>query len=231
MMLQFAMTCCVLAMTLASAYNNFHHMAGYGAGFVAAVIAAEIAKPMLPVALMRHVALGTYQGVVSAIACAVLWLIVVVFSMTNTLGNAFVQQAKLKASTQKEFSQGNHRPDYLILSDKANVQACIAPQQRTKDKQGRIITIAGQIDPQCDEKRKAKLASLDAELLRSKQQDTQGAAIDAHTVEDGINSLAAMGGVYFKRHEIAAVMVLIWVLLIELGSAFGGLAIPQRNKP
>jgi hypothetical protein len=205
MILRLLLGCCVLTLTAASAYNNYQHMQHLGIGVLALVIGAELAKPLLPIALIAHSnngAIGQWLGTL------LIWLVIVVFSFVNTFGNSVARLAIEKARQDKSV-EGETRPQFIILREIAAI-TCKKKEQ---------------------EKCKAKRDALEAELEKaSKDADVSvEAAISGDVTTNGYIQLAALGGFTATEEQVNVYTVLLWTLLAELGSALGGLCIPRKR--
>jgi hypothetical protein len=206
MMLRLLLGCCVLTLTAASAYNNWQHMQHLGIGVLALVIGAELAKPLLPIALIAHSkngAIGQWLGTL------LIWLVIVVFSFVNTFGNSVARLAIEKARQDKSV-EGETRPQFIILREIAEV-TCKKREQ---------------------EKCKAKRDALEAELkVATNNSDgvSVEAAISGDVTTNGYIQLAALGGFTATEEQVNVYTVLLWTLLAELGSALGGLCIPRKR--
>jgi hypothetical protein len=207
MILRLLLGLCVLTLTAASAYNNYQHMQHLGYGVLALVIGAELAKPLLPIALIAHArneAIGQWLGTLC------IWLVIVVFSFVNTFGNSVARLAIEKARQDKNVA-GETRPEFVILRELANITCKKKEQEK------------------CQSKRNA----LNAELNMAKktgETTSVEAAISGDVTTNGYIQLAALGGFQVSEEQVNVWTVLLWTLLAELGSALGGLCIPQRKK-
>jgi hypothetical protein len=209
-------------MVASSGVNNWQHMAHYGYGIAILVVAAEIAKLALPVAMLIHARRGDAAQWCVAL---LMWCIIVVFSFFNTFGNALTRHAMEKGRLESVAASVT-RPEHLILKEISLLPACKPLVQWLANQKKETP------DQACLDRNAAKKAALDSELKQTKarQESNIDVVIDKYTVEDGYMMLASRFGISLQRHEISVYLTLLWTLLAEVGSAFGGLAIPERRK-
>jgi hypothetical protein len=236
MLLRLGLGAAVVTLTAASAWNNWQHMRSFGLGVAILVIAAEVAKPLLPVALIEH---GKNRASLQWCGTLLLWCIIVAFSFVNTFGNALTRHAKDKAR-QGIVAASATRPEHVILRELASVKSC-PDKEETRDEvqpaKGKKKAIVLQVkvrvpDTECAQKVAADKLALTAELTESKRREANAldAPIDKNTVTDGYIELARMAGWEPQRYQIDTYTVLLWTLLAELGSALGGLCIPRSRE-
>jgi hypothetical protein len=228
----------VAVFTAASAWNNWEHLKAYGLAIGLMIIAAEVFKLLCPIALIQHAENhATFQW------CATLgmWLVVVVFSFVNTFGNTLLRHAKVKEGTAIE-ARDVTRPEHVIMREMAGLRQCPALQKEREEQQQ--IVVKGkpstkqvkvryeQADSICEQQRAADQLSLTAEMTESRRRQGIGrdVSVSQHTVTDGYILVAGMLNISVRRHEMDVLTVLLWTLLCEVGSAFGGLAIPIAKK-
>jgi hypothetical protein len=234
MMLRMGIMLAVVVMTISSAWNNWEHMQSFGMAIAVLVIAAEMLKPLLPVALVHH---GTNQHTTQWCGTLLLWCIIVAFSFVNTFSNTIQKQA-MDVSKKGRVAASETRAEHVILRELASVRSCPELERTRDEKQGkRTIKVAYTIpDTDCQQTKAAEKLALTAELTKQKSREANGqdAVIDKHTVTDGQIALANVFGWNPRRHEVMMYTVLLWTLLAELGSALGGLCIPkteEKQKP
>jgi hypothetical protein len=229
MMLRMGIIISVLVLTIASAWNNWEHMSAYGMGVAVLVIAAEMLKPLLPVALVHH---GTNQHTTQWCGTLLLWCIIVAFSFVNTFSNA-IQRHAIDTSKRGRIAASETRPEHVILKELAAVRTCPELEKFRDEKQGkRTVKVAYTVpDTDCQQTKAAEKLALTAELTKQKQREANGqdATIDKNTITDGQIALANIFGWNPRRYEVVMYTVLLWTLLAELGSALGGLCIPQSE--
>lgn len=240
MLLKLGLGAGVVVFTAASATLNYEHMRGYGMAAAAIVVAAEILKPLLPVALVQH-ADNRHGG--AWVGTLALWLLIVFFSFVNSFGNTLIRHAKVK-ETQAVAARDTTRPEHVILREIASLKQC--PALRKVREEVTTIPAKGkqparqqtkqipyeERDTECEQARAASQLALTAEITESKRRESRNldVVINQHTATDGYIQVANMFGFGPRRHEMDVWVVLLWVLLCELGSAFGGLAIPRDKK-
>jgi hypothetical protein len=239
MLLRLGLGAGVIIFTVASATLNYEHMKGYGYAAAGIVIAAELLKPLLPIALVSH-ATARHTGAWVGTLC--LWLLIVFFSFINSFGNTLVRHAKVKEGTAIA-SRDQTRPEHVILRELASLRPCnpnteIREEQRTQGtgKQARVVTVKVPYqvpNTACEQQRAANQLALTSEMTESKRRESRNldVIVSPHTVTDGYIAVANMFGFSLRRHETDILTVLLWVLLCEVGSAFGGLAIPRKVQP
>jgi hypothetical protein len=234
MFLRIGISSAVGVFTLASAWNNWEHLRGYGPGVIAALLAAEIMKPMLPVAMLQH---AENESPTKAAATALAWALIVAFSASNTFSNAYASHAIM---TKKAgiINASETRPEHIILGDMAAILPCKdldkQREEQTRDAKGRQRTIKiayKEADTDCQQTSAAKKLALTAELTTQKKRESLGqdATIGRDAVTDAQITVANMLGYAPKRFEMVVYVVLLWTALIEICSAFGGLCIPTKK--
>jgi hypothetical protein len=237
MLLRLGILASVVVLTLASALNNWSHMVKYGGEIATLVIAAELLKPLLPVALAQHSANGGAGATARFVGTLTLWLIIVLFSAVNTFSNALTKQGA-RANQQHELAASVTRPEHLIRRDISTIPACRdvvkADQVLKTDKKGggKIVTVRTTVaDTACEVERSAKIQALESELATRKEREKaqENFATDKDAVPDGLIHLASLVGWRIQRHEVSIYTVLLWTLLAELGSALGGLCVPVAS--
>ncbi len=236
MLLRLGLGLGVTVFTLASTWNNWDHLRQYGMGVAAIVIAAELFKLFCPIALIVHAgSRATFQW----IATLTLWAIVVLFSFVNTFGNTLVRHAKVKEETT-QIARETTRPEHVIMREMALLKQC--PPLR-KVRLEPVPPVKGKAQPDkrvpyeepdllCEQQRAADQLALTTELTETKRRQSIGreVAISGNTATDGYIMVANMFGVRAQRYEMDVWIVLLWTLLCEVGSAFGGLTIPMERK-
>jgi hypothetical protein len=226
MMLRVGIGIAVAVLTVASAVNNWEHMSKFGMGVCILVVAAEMLKPLLPIALAEHSRDMNYGAWVGTLG---LWCMIVLFSFVNTFSAALTRQAT-EIARQGTIKSSETRPEHIILRELASVRTC-KPIRVTIGK-GKRAEVVEKEDAACLQDAAAKKLALTAELTTHKARTAVGhdVAIDAHTVTDGQTTLANMLGWNPNRWHVQIWTVLLWVLVCELGSALGGLCIPRGAR-
>lgn len=197
----------VATLALASLWNNYQHVQNLGPGIVGLVVAAELLKPLLPLALISH-ANNRHAG--AWVATLGMWGLIVCFSFLNTFGNALTQHATEQARLERA-KVSETRPEHLILKDIGQLPAC--------PKKG--------CTQQVQDRRKALEAEHRAALKRVGTREEVVAK--GEPVRDGILTLTAWAGIELHPERVFVLVTLIWTLLAEVGSALGALAIPRRD--
>jgi hypothetical protein len=238
MLLRLGLGAGVVVFTIASATLNYEHMKGYGLAAAGIVIAAELLKPLLPIALVSH---ATSKHVGAWCGTLALWLLIVFFSFVNSFGNTLVRHAKVKEGTAMA-ARDMTRPEHVVLRELAGLAACEPLteyrdelQTTGKGKQQITKTIKSAFkvpNTACEQQRASNQLALTAEMTETKRRESRNldVVVSPHTVTDGYIAVASMFGFNLRRHETDILTVLLWVLLCEIGSAFGGLAIPRGEK-
>jgi hypothetical protein len=234
MFLRIGISIAVAVFTLASAWNNWEHLRGYGYGIIAALLAAEIMKPMLPVAMLHHV---ENESPTKAVATIMAWALIVVFSVNNTFSNTYASHATV-AKKAGIINASETRPEHIILGDMAAILTCKdldkQREEQTRDAKGRQRTIKiayKEADTDCQQTAAARKLALTAELTTQKERKTSGqdATLDRNAVTDAQITVANMLGYAPKRFEMVVYVALLMTALIEICSAFGGLCIPTKK--
>lgn len=237
MLLRIGLGLGVTVFTVASAWNNWEHLKAYGLAIGLMIVAAEVFKLLCPVALIAHAEnRSTFQWA----ATLAMWLVVVVFSFVNTFGNTLLRHAKVKESVAVE-ARNDTRPEHVIMRDMAALRQCPAlqktreeaiPARGPKGKASTKLVAYEVADSICEQQRAADQLALTAEMTESRRRMGIGrdVAVSQHTVTDGYILVAGMLNISVRRHEMDVLTVLLWTLLCEIGSAFGGLAIPRERK-
>lgn len=227
-----------LTLAIASGWGNYLYVANSGGAIVLAVLAAEMLKFSLPLAIRMH---WEQARGVSLFGGVLLWIMVIVFSTLNTFGNAVTRREEAKQQVKNELSQ-QFRPVAEIAKQIARLPPMDC-EQRTQ------IQFVFDRNPETGKKRKttkevklpipgicSSRASLQQELdLARKAEERANAStvkvlLSHNPMEDGISMIAAILGYAIPSYVLPFVPVLVWVLFMELGSAIGGLAIPLPRK-
>lgn len=229
MLLKLGIGAAVALLTAASGFNNWQHLENFGYAIATLVIAGEILKVLLPIAMLEHVkAASAWQW----LGTVLVWSILVVFSFVNTFGNVTTKHAQEKARLHAE-KVGEVRPEHVILRDMAGLPPC-QNKIETRAVNGKAKAVSYQVpNVACQQQRAAQRLALTAELTESKRRELKGmtAAIDGDTVATSQIRLASMFGFEMSKHGAETFMLLLWTLLAEIGSAFGGLCIPRTRQP
>lgn len=196
----------VLVLTGASAYANYIHVSSHGASIIGLVIGAEIIKFGAPLAMAEHAERGHGTRFVMTL---VLWAFVVVFSFTNTFGNALKKHSIEQARIETEKANST-RPEHVVLKEIAQLPAC--------GKRG------------CTKQQVDKRTALEAEVKLARKNGTHTAVVKDDAIRDGFVMLAASAGHEMNPDRVFVTISLIWTLLAEIGSALGGLAIPAIRR-
>lgn len=182
-----------------------------GATIIGLVMGAEIFKFAAPLAMANHVENSQTTRFVSTLG---VWLLVVVFSFTNTFGNALMRHATEQASLDMQRDSAT-RPEHVILKEIAAIPAC---NKRT--------------GKNCDESFAARKKALQAEIAatRKNANKPQQAVAKGDPIRDGMIQLAGMMGFELPHAKVFVLVTLIWTLLAEVGSSLGALAIPMGKR-
>ena len=204
----------VLVLAVASAYNNYQHVAPMGLGLAGAVLGAELLKPVLPLLIAQNARSGQFAA---CIAGATVWVAVVCFSCINTLGNALHRHAIEQARLQHVAGDAV-RSEHTILKDVAALPHCNQKSSTQRDA--------------CVQRNAASKQALDAEmqLARSRKGTLDEHAVAGEHVRDGLLQVAAIAGVFIPQQQVFVYITLLWTALVELGSALGAFAIPAKRQ-
>lgn len=211
-------------------------MEKFGLAIAVMVVAGEILKLVLPIFAVEHYENKYASGFLAAL---VMWFLVVSFSFVNTFGNSVAKHA-YETSRQGALAASVTRPEHIIRKEIGDLALCA---KLNKTRQVTLTSKRGvpysssetyqEDDKACEDKRAKQITALEAEIAEHSKRLDKGddVAIGKYVVTDAYMSLADMFGFKnVKRNTIELWTTLLWTLLAEVGSAFGGLVFPRAKK-
>jgi hypothetical protein len=215
MLLRLSAVLAVAILAVASGYANYLHVAAMGGSAILLVVGGELLKLiLLPVAYSHF----TESRPIPFLISIGIWLVVVAFSFANTFGNALMRNA-LEQGRIERAAESKTRPVLTIRREMAELPPCNA-----KKKAARELCIDARTD---------KLETLKIELeLAEKRTDRENreSYLNGDPVKKGIVKLADMAGIVVREDQTFILVAILWTLLAEIGSAFGGLIIPIKPE-
>jgi hypothetical protein len=204
MLIRLGITLAVLCLALASGYGNYQHVESLGIAVIGVIIGGEALKIFLPIAMTQHHDNG---HIAKLIASFIIWIVVVVTSFVNTFGNALTRQAQQDMiATQKQAAI--YRPVSVIMADIRKLEC-------------------GKKEKKCNN----RLQLLNEELELSRANPAPKIEANSDQTKAGLQLISAsIFATPIAKENTIIYVALLWTLLAELGSAFGGLAIPIKRE-
>jgi hypothetical protein len=213
-MIRVIMTLGVVILSASSAFANYNHVQNLGYAIIGLVAGAELIKFAALGAVYVHAQRDEWLSVGAAFA---LWLVAVVFSLTNTFGNSLARHAEEQARIERDRESGT-RAEHVIVKDIAALPMC---------GKGKARAIC--------EGSKPRLDALNAEIAAARKRgvadkgDSAG-YVRGDPVREGMAAFAGLFGYELPKHRVFLWVTLLWTLLAEIGSGIGVIAIPRKGS-
>lgn len=224
-----------IALALSSALANYEYIHHMGKSFVLLVCTAEIAKFIAPL-VMRE--LHASNRLPELLGVALLWTAIIVFSCTNSFGNAVTKKAAMLQQRQNIAVSKSRHPSQIAreiaqlpavdCTPQTKVQKYLVGEGRKKKSVSQVVQVP--LSPVCATKtalaKEMELAQKEDANRANAINDDTTLAIQGDPVSEGIITLASQFGLYVRPERAAMLVIITSVALQEFGAAFGVLLIP-----